>query len=339
MKDNMLEELRRLYKLADKVREIAPWEFMYEDQVFCVKDPDTHVLCFISIMGSLGEQFALSAYTGVDEYRKFVEFKEGDPMNNPEKYLEINQLQVSFNSKPDLEKEDVAILKALGLSYSQKNQWPIFRSLKDGFLPWFLEPDEVKTMAVVLEQSIEIMMRRKSGLTFPDPDDDNFLVRYAEKRDGGCIWNEKTIEIEFPGVFFKIPAPDEKLIRRIMLLPATNKLFEFDFALLLNPIRDIKTERPYYAAMALLVDHRSGMIVGSELFGVKCNYIQRLEQAPAVLLKLLSRQKIRPKGVDIVQPELHEILEPLLTHLEIKLRLTDELEMIAEVREDLRENL
>ena len=45
---------RRLYEAAIQVKELAPWEWMFEDEVFGVQDPETGKLGFVSVMGQGG---------------------------------------------------------------------------------------------------------------------------------------------------------------------------------------------------------------------------------------------------------------------------------------------
>ncbi len=59
-----LEEYRQLYEAALAFKEEAPWEWMTEDQVFGVRDPETGEIGYASIMGMLGEHLALALYLG-----------------------------------------------------------------------------------------------------------------------------------------------------------------------------------------------------------------------------------------------------------------------------------
>jgi hypothetical protein len=51
------EQWRRLYEAAVGVKELAPWEWMTETDVFGVQDPETQEIGFVSVMGALGEHF------------------------------------------------------------------------------------------------------------------------------------------------------------------------------------------------------------------------------------------------------------------------------------------
>jgi hypothetical protein len=334
-----LMALKRLYLSADRIWDIAPWNFMFEDQLFCMMLPDNQTTYFISVMGSGGEHVAVSVYQGIEEYWKFFDLLNNATAGNPGKILEIGQLQVSFENQSYIEKEDIAIIKELGHGYNDPKRFPLFRSFRDGYFPWYLEPEEVRLLSTILELAADIFLRIQSGFELPDDLEDKFFLRYGELHNGEIIWKEKIIEVDFPPEIIPAYQPDEKLLKKIQSLPESNHLFEFDYSLLLNPIQDNKSLRPYYGTMALLVDHRTGMVLGSDIFGDRCNSSQRLMKAPGVLLKLLSQQKARPKGIDLVRPELNEMMDPVFERLGIRIRLADELPMLDEAREALQENL
>jgi hypothetical protein len=46
-----IEEWRELYESAVRVKELAPWEWMTEADVFGVQNPETDELGFVSVMG------------------------------------------------------------------------------------------------------------------------------------------------------------------------------------------------------------------------------------------------------------------------------------------------
>ena len=60
------EESKKLYEMADRLKELAPWEWMDESQIFGVKNPETGEIGFVSIMGMAGEHFAVSVYRHLD---------------------------------------------------------------------------------------------------------------------------------------------------------------------------------------------------------------------------------------------------------------------------------
>jgi hypothetical protein len=59
-----MEEWRELYEAVVRVKELSPWEWMTETDVFAVQNPETDELGFVSVMGMLGEHYAMSLYLG-----------------------------------------------------------------------------------------------------------------------------------------------------------------------------------------------------------------------------------------------------------------------------------
>lgn len=49
------EQWRRLYEAAVRVKELSPWGWMTEGDVFGVRDPKTEKIGFVSVTGMLGE--------------------------------------------------------------------------------------------------------------------------------------------------------------------------------------------------------------------------------------------------------------------------------------------
>lgn len=63
-----LNEWRRLHEAAIQVKEIAPWEFMEETDVFGVQNPETGELGFVSVMGLLGTLWDLWICQGGEDH-------------------------------------------------------------------------------------------------------------------------------------------------------------------------------------------------------------------------------------------------------------------------------
>src|SRR5215213_4021206 len=94
-----LRELKRLYELAAEVKELAPWRWMKEDDVFGVQNPETHEVGFVSVMGLLAEHTAVAVYIGAKGLYGFLDLQEDALEVNPFALLDIPQLQLSFEDR------------------------------------------------------------------------------------------------------------------------------------------------------------------------------------------------------------------------------------------------
>src|SRR5438128_101559 len=134
-----LEQWRNLYKATTRLKEIAPWEWMMEADLFGVQNPETDEIGFISVMGMAGEHYAIAIYLGSHGLYGFWALQNAGSSAPPEKVLEIPQLQASFEERNVLDKKDLETIKRLGLKFRGRQTWPMFRSYRPGFFPWHLE--------------------------------------------------------------------------------------------------------------------------------------------------------------------------------------------------------
>jgi hypothetical protein len=63
--------MERLYGLASKLYGLRPWQLLDESQLILVRDSASSETCYCSIMGALGEVYAMHAYIGTQSFRLF----------------------------------------------------------------------------------------------------------------------------------------------------------------------------------------------------------------------------------------------------------------------------
>ena len=105
------EQWRRLYETAALVKELSPWKWMTETDVFGVQDPNTEEIGFVSVMGLLGEHYGVSLYPNPRALYDFWALEEAGPEINPDALLEIPQLQTSFEDRGELDNRDRKVIK------------------------------------------------------------------------------------------------------------------------------------------------------------------------------------------------------------------------------------
>lgn len=158
--------------MAGRVKEMAPWDWMMEDEVFGVQNPESDEIGFISVMGAAGEHFAVALYPGANALYDFLHLHEAGVEGlaadiAPDRVLEIPQLQASFENRDQLDKEDREVIKKLNLKFRRANNWPQFRSYAPGMFPWFLTSCEARFLTAALEMELMMLpMREKKGWPF-----------------------------------------------------------------------------------------------------------------------------------------------------------------------------
>src|SRR5688572_4965976 len=73
-----MEEWRRLYEAALEFRDLKPWKWMSDDQLFGVRSPTTGETLYCAVLGGLGEMFSLSVYPGLQGLSAYRCLAEGN---------------------------------------------------------------------------------------------------------------------------------------------------------------------------------------------------------------------------------------------------------------------
>lgn len=339
------DEWRKLYELAVRVKALAPWEWMFEDEVFGVTDPETNATGFVSVMGNAGEHFAVALYPDAEALYSFLDLhdhgmeddgEDGDPMAPLAmmRVLEIPQLQLSFEDTKQLDKEDKAIIKQLGLKFRGSKSWPQFRSYAPGLLPWFITSAEARRLATALEQLLEIAprCRENEDLLAPEEDGMVFLVRAPRVADGAQIWEDQIQTIDEPE-----PQPfsvglDEDVYEKAKGLKRATNVVELDVMMLPMPMQEKKNERGYFPYLLLMAEAQSGALVGNEMLHPLPTLLEMYCRLPQILLdKFLEIGALT--NLRVRNPLVAQIIAPLAQEFELNLEVTDELPAIDQAME------
>jgi len=311
------EEWRNLYDATQRVKELAPWAWMAEHQIFGLRDLGSGEWGFVSVMGMVGMHFAVSVYLGAEGLHRFLEIQEAGEAQDPFVVFETPQIQVSFEDRDQLEKRDREVIRALGLKFRGAHQWPLFRSIRAGFAPWFLEPGEVRFLTAALEQLLDVAPRveiRPDLLR--DPAGDRVLTRVPT--GSGGAWEDRWEPLPLPD-----PAPiplslNPDVLRDVQAFPRSANVFEADLFLL--PARVAEGERPIFPYILLVADRESGVLVGFEMLTVETTLSEMLGHVPGRLLDLLLSIGGRPAAIHARSDRLAQLLEPVAKQIDVRVK-------------------
>src|SRR5665648_400943 len=161
-----LEEWKTLYEAALEFKELAPWNWMHDTDIFGVKDPVSGEIGYCCIMGAEGKYYALGLYLGSKGLYGLSDILSGDfSESNDDTMFIQNCLMASFEDRKNLQKQDLQQLKALDLKFRGRDAWPLFRNYTPGFVPWYLKRDEVRFLTIALRQAVGVSLRFK---TYPE---------------------------------------------------------------------------------------------------------------------------------------------------------------------------
>jgi hypothetical protein len=322
------DQWRRLYELAGQLKELAPWEWMEEIDLFGVQDPEQGTLHFVGLMGLVKQHFALALYLGPRALHGFLDLHRQSGPPDPEALLNIPQLQLSFEDRDQLRREDRQVLKQLRLSFRGANNWPLWRSYRPGFLPWFIDAEEGRLLELAILQALEVTprFRRDPSLLYPGGED-----RYLVRVNTGNTWQDQYLHVP------PVPAPqlagtlDDFSLARLRQLPRASRVLQLDCPRFWSPVRE-GADRPCFPNMLLLVAEESGEVLGFELLPP----LPDLDQMWATVPRHLAQQFIKlgwlPGRVQLANPRLLALLQPVLQALEIPWDQPDSLPALEEAR-------
>src|SRR5665648_220396 len=103
-----LEEWKALYEAAHEFKELAPWNWMHDTDIFGVKDPVSGEIGYCCIMGAEGKFYALGLYLGSKGLCGLSDILSGDTSEfNDEAMFIQNCLMASFENRKNLQKQDL----------------------------------------------------------------------------------------------------------------------------------------------------------------------------------------------------------------------------------------
>lgn len=332
-----LEEWRQLYQTAIAVKELAPWEWMNELDLFGVQDPETGEIGFVSVMGQIKEHYGIAVYLGVRGLDGFWELLEEESAALPEQLLQIPTLQASFEDREFMDARDLQTIKRLGLKFRGRNAWPRFRSIHPGFLPWHLEAPEVRFLNVVLDQLQDVAQRLRENPELLTPSSDQveeYLVRVPRREGGELTWKDN---ITRPLAYKPPPIPvsiEADLMQALGQLPVTADEFDLDLFVLPVPVQE-KAERPYFPYALLMMDRGSELIISNEVLAPTPSLEEMWAKVPSIVANCFLELGALPKEIAVNTDLLFDLLEPLAEALDLRVDYISEDSKLDQIKERL----
>jgi hypothetical protein len=330
-----LQDWSALYAAASEFRRLEPWQWMVDDDVFGVKDPVSGQIGYCVIMGNLGEFLGMGVYLGTSALTALKRMHEGEvgPGNLEAMFIQ-DCLMASFEDRRSQEKEDLQVIKSLGLKFKGATNWPLFRRYEPGYPPWFISGAEARFLTVALQQAKDVATRfmKEPDLLVPPEPHDHF-VRVPVAGDQGLGWLDawlKPAPVEPPVV-----ATEQKLntVRLEAIREANYPRrgnWEVDFSFMPAPIGD-RSHRPYYPYVFLCMDRGSGMILSTAVAKPSEHWGEFQEQ----FYNAVEGTKTVPEKVFVSRQEMHELLQRIAERLGFALKAVRSLSVLDKARNEM----
>lgn len=335
------ENLKRLYAAAESFRKLAPWEWMEDGRIFGVKNPETGVVDYCSILGGLGEVFALVVYEGLEGLQGYLKMLSGDFAENGAAAIDYQRaLMASFEDRRELAPEDLAQIRSLNLKFRGKNGWPLFRHYLPGYLPWFVTAAQAQILTTCLEQALDVLPRyRENPDLLPDPESGSHLVRVFgshEGQGGQESWFDEILPMPPQPAHDASPAAalpaDEVGIARIRRQQKKRRgVWEIGYCYAPMPIQERRDERPYLPRFMGIVEEGSGLMLAFRL--EKSG--EHLRAFRDEILSCLERLDFLPERLLVDHDETAALAKPIAAGLGITLQRVPKLPVFIDVFDEM----
>ncbi len=329
-------ELKNLYRTATEFRKLAAWDWMNESDIFGVQNPRTGDIGYCSVLGGLGEVFALVLYMGGRGLKVHTDIQSGkiEP-ENPDALFLQDCLMASFENKDYMDKDDIRLIKKLNLNFRGSNSWPMFRRFRPGYVPIGPDRAEVLFLTDALDQAITVCNQLLEDDSIVTPSDEGlYLVRVANTTDDGTVWTEQWRTAESAEDQPVSPAHiDDLRIRRIRnKAKQSSAIWEMDFFHAPAPVHE--GGEPFFPYSILIADNASGFVHDVYL----ANKQEHEREFPERFLACIENTGLMPKEIMICREEVQGLIGPLAETLGIKIRVVKRLDAAAQAIKSMSEH-
>lgn len=329
------DEWKDLYRSATLFKELACWEWMNDEDLFGVKDPESEEIGYCVVLGAYEETFGLVVYLGSKGLLGYFQILEGElSPTDPQSIHTQHCLWVSFEDRMTLQKEDQKLIKELGLTFRGRKEWPLFRQYTPGYHPWFLYSREARFLTHSLEQARDVALRYREdpGLLFGE-DEESILVRVPKREGDKLYWDDEwlTPSMDLEVEIAHTPLDELKMHRVKSKALQSDALWVADVFYSPSGVQEEKGERPYYPPVFLLIDGSSGFILNCELFENN-HYIEGTRDS---FLSSIEKVSVIPQVLLLPREEMVSVFMPIASKLGITVEVEEEIEILEEVKESL----
>lgn len=328
-----IEEWKALFEVAIRFRDQKSWEWMRDDMIFGVQNPENGMINYCIVLGNIGQYFGFSANLGTEGLEGLQKMNDIN-QNELDAIHFQNCIMASFLNRNDLNPRDYKLIKKLGLSFRGKNQWIYFRNYTPGFFPWFITREQVINLTHALEQGFIVaeLIKQDPALLYSSRKN-TYFVRVPEKKGKKIVWKSEWRE----------PKPlKKKKIKRFEIddislhriqnsAQRTSQVWEISIFFLPAPIQDNKKQRPYFPYMFLGVERNEGLGLFSDTFEHE-DYQKNVFRN---FIEFIERENVIPKTLMVTQEEIVEIFQPTAKKLGIQIKKIDKFKYLYLLREHL----
>lgn len=327
---------RKVYREARRFWKLGPWEWMSDSMLFGIQDPTTGEVWYASILGRAGEVFGIAFYPGREGVDCYFSVWETDPEEADwDTIASQHCLRLTFEDPEEFTARDLEVIRKLGLKFQGQDLWPLFRSLRSGYQPWYITTEEARFLSLALPQVREVALwalDNPGEIEVNLEADDLVLVRIPED-EGGREWRQEWQPLPPPAPLPRAEALPPGLLESLTKAARPRYgIWEVDVFAVPAVVRESEDEPGCYMASRLCVHHESGYVLATEVQP----FIYRFRGFAEWIAAVLGESSLGwPEEIWVRKPELVALLAPLCAELGIDLVYVAGLPALEEAQQSL----
>ena len=255
---------RRIFSLGFNFLELKPWEWMEEDMMFAVVQPENGAVGYCVILGNSHPIQGLAVYKGARGlYNYLAHWKEEQKVNITDCML------LSFGDLDQFWEQEKELFEWLEIE--EKEQYPLVRDYQTGMETWPLEDEEsARLMMFAMEQSISMAIRFKSERVLQSPiDSENYrmLFRVPYQKGAMLLWKDQWNDVKEDYLSGSMARANKLFLRSNcgMLPQHAHKKWMLQVFLLPNQRKPL-SQRPYHPYALIVIDPAEESFIGEFMF-------------------------------------------------------------------------
>lgn len=325
-----MEIFKNLFNTIIEFKNMSPWNWMSNSDIFAVENPATGQIGYCDIMGEGGETFGLAVYLGNTGWRWLSDRLTDTPVDSFSMFMQ-NCISVTFENAGELEPEDKEIIKKLGLKFKGKNAYPLLRRYSPGHIPVMINEAEAEFLNVALQQTMMLAPKVKEDpncLVSPEGD---LVIRRLNKNKKG--WMNHWFS---PGLTPDITMPDNSFISEIAgqiknLRTRGSEIWALGMFFLPEPVLDDNEKNIFFPLALVILDRKTGLILNNRL--VDYNYLEK--ELLSLFAATVKKAGFIPSALETTMEEIYFTFSPVDELLRVKPVLSESIEVLDEMEQEM----
>jgi hypothetical protein len=326
--------LEGLFQKAKEFNQLQPWNWLGGTDVFGIKLYDMDEIVFCSVMGMGEELYGMAIYKGIIGIESYFKMLDKDYDLDEEAIHIQRAITIDFVDRDEVTIQDYELIKDSGVKFRGKKQWPILREYEPGYIPWFIENENLILVAKILNKAKDYVLYLKDNMdkaTLMQEGKCHVREFYDENNFKEKIIDYVKLNEEYNSVIDIPIIYDDLSLRRVKKqCKKNNVVWEIDAFYDLLPIEE-EEQVPYFPAILMVVDMDEEDILGNHI----THPFNMPEEFQQYLLGFISKTNQLPRKVVISNFNLLMWVEDMFKNLGVQVEFVEKLSLIPEIKREM----